>query len=173
MAVALRPSIVVMDIHMPRQDGLQATRQIRDAAPDTVIAVVTAHKDPDWVSRAARAGASAFIPKDGSLVEMIDVLRRVRPGPMLVSPSALKRGSLTGSGTVRDNVPNLTSRELEVLTYLGQGMAAKGIAMVLGITLHTCRGYIKSLHTKLGVNSQLEAVIKAQSLGLIGSSHEN
>ena len=59
-----------------------------------------------------------------------------------------------------------------MLRYLGEGMAAKGIARVLGITLHTCRGYIKSLHAKLGVNSQLEAVIKAQTLGLIGTSHD-
>ena len=169
LATALRPTIVVMDIQMPRQDGLQATRRIRDAVPETVIAVVTAHKDPDWVSRAAQAGASAFIPKDGSLADMIDVLRRVRPGQMLVAPSAFKSLSPV-SAAPRENVPALTQRELEVLTYLGQGMAAKGIARVLGITLHTCRGYIKSLHAKLGVNSQLEAVIKAQNLGLIGTS---
>jgi DNA-binding NarL/FixJ family response regulator len=172
MASALRPSIVVMDIQMPRQDGLQATRQIRDLAPDTVIAVVTAHRDPDWVSRAAQAGASAFIPKDGSLSEMIEVLRRVRLGQMLVAPSAFKQRPTNQSDFPREAAPTLTSRELEVLTYLGQGMAAKGIAKVLGITLHTCRGYIKSLHAKLGVSSQLEAVIKAQNLGLIGSAEE-
>lgn len=170
LAAALRPTLVVMDIQMPRQDGLQATRRIREAAPDTVIAVITAHKDPDWVSRAAQAGASAFIPKDGSLKDMIDVLRRVRPGQMLVAPSAFKNWSASASEAPRENVPVLTQRELEVLTYLGQGVAAKGIARILGITLHTCRGYIKSLHAKLGVNSQLEAVIKAQNLGLIGST---
>jgi len=59
-----------------------------------------------------------------------------------------------------------------VLRYLGKGLPAKGIADVLGITLHTCRGYLKSLHNKLGVRSQLEAVIKAQNLGLIGAPDE-
>jgi DNA-binding CsgD family transcriptional regulator len=56
-----------------------------------------------------------------------------------------------------------------VLAYLGQAMPARGIARVLGISLHTCRGYLKSIHAKLGVSSQLEAVIKAKALGLIGT----
>ena len=81
MAADLHPDIVVMDIQMPREDGLSATRRIREVAPDAVIAVVTAHRDPDWVVRAAQAGASAFIPKNGSLAEMLDVLGRVRAGP--------------------------------------------------------------------------------------------
>jgi DNA-binding NarL/FixJ family response regulator len=171
-AERLRPSVVVMDIQMPRQDGLMATRRIREVAPDTVIAVVTAHRDPEWVSRAAQAGASAFIPKDGSLLEMIDVLTRVRQGQMLVAPSTFRGTPVRSRDTEEQAVPALTQREMEVLTYLGQGMQAKGIARVLGITLHTCRGYIKSLHNKFGVSSQLETVIKAQKLGLIGSPDE-
>ena len=88
----LKPNIVIMDIQMPRQDGLAATRKIREVSPNSVIAVVTAYRDPEWISRAAQAGASAFIPKNGSLVEMIDVLRRVRQGQMLVAPSAFNGG---------------------------------------------------------------------------------
>jgi DNA-binding NarL/FixJ family response regulator len=172
MAAELRPTVVVMDIQMPRQDGLVAARRIREVAPETVIAVVTAHRDPEWVSRAAQAGASAFIPKDGSLLEMIDVLSRVRQGQMLVAPSTFRGTPVRAAATEQQDVPALTQRELEVLTYLGQGMQAKGIARVLGITLHTCRGYIKSLHSKFGVSTQLETVIKAQHLGLIGSPDE-
>jgi len=171
-AADLRPSIVVMDIQMPGQDGLAATRRIREVAPESVIAVVTAHSDPEWISRAAQAGASAFIPKDGSLKEMIDILRRIGPGQMLVASSTFKGPPTRSSLPPAQEGPALTQRELDVLRYLGKGLPAKGIADVLGITLHTCRGYLKSLHSKLGVRSQLEAVIKAQNLGLIGAPDE-
>ncbi len=168
MAAALQPDIVVMDIQMPGEDGLVATRRIRAAVPDAVVAVLTAHRDPDWVVRATQAGASAFIPKDGSLTEMLDVLARVRPGQMLIAPSTF---APAGPATTRHQhaaTPTLTRREQEVLECLGRGMPVKAVARVLGITPDTCRGYVKSLHAKLGVRSQLEAVIKAQELGLLG-----
>ena len=158
-----------MDIQMPRQDGLLATRRIREALPEIIVVVVTAYRDPSWISRAAQAGASGFIPKNGSLTEMISVLRRVRAGQMLVAPSAFKGGPALAPQPVTEVRPVLTARELEVLTYLGQGMATSGISSVMGISVHTCRGYMKTLHFKLGVSTQLEAVIKAKSLGLIDS----
>ncbi|MGY1692294.1 response regulator transcription factor [Geodermatophilus sp. SYSU D01105] len=174
MAGDLQPDIVVMDIEMPRQDGLSATRRLREVAPDAVVAVVTAHRDPEWVVRATQAGASAFIPKDGSLAEMIDVLTRVQGGQMLVAPSTFSAGAVPGGRPVPVNEPrpNLTRREQEVLDCLGRGMQVKAIARVLGITLETCRGYVKSLHVKLGVRSQLEAVVKAQQLGLLSPAPE-
>ena len=169
-AAELQPDIVVMDIEMPRQDGLQATRRIREVAPDTVIAVVTGHNDPTWISRAAQAGASAFIPKGGSLTEMIDILGRVCHGQMIVAPSTFDAGLSVPQQADRTPAPLLTPRELEVLAYLGKGMSVHSISQVLGISLNTCRGHVKSLHAKLGASSQLEAVIKAQNLGLIGTT---
>lgn len=171
MARDLHPDVVVMDIQMPRQDGLAATRRIREVAPDAVVAVVTAHREPDWVVRAAQAGASAFIPKDGSLAEMLDVLGRVQPGQMLVAPSTFAGSSGTDLAARRppaERAPRLTRREREVLDCLAEGMQVKSIARVLGITQETCRGYVKGLHAKLSARSQLEAVVKAQHLGLLG-----
>ena len=170
LAAQLRPSIVIMDIQMPGQDGLMATRRIREVAPDTLIAVVTAHRDHEWISRAAQAGASAFIPKNGSLEEMLDVLQRVARGRLIVASSAYKGEPALTPQPSTTAAPTLTPRELEVLAYLGQGMPARGIARVLGISLHTCRGYLKSVYAKLGVSSQLEAVITARNLGLIEST---
>jgi DNA-binding NarL/FixJ family response regulator len=170
MVCELQPDVVVMDIEMPHQDGLAATRRIREVAPRTVVAVVTAHRDPEWVVRASQAGASAFIPKDGSLAEMIEILGRVHAGQMLVAPStfASDAPSLPRQRSASSR-PSLTRREQEVLDCLGKGMQVKAIARVLGITLETCRGYVKSLHAKLGARSQLEAVVKAQQLGLLAA----
>src|SRR5206468_10971222 len=125
-----------------------------------------------WVVRAAQAGASAFIPKDGSLSEMIDVLTRAHAGQMLVAPSTFA-GTWDSTAPPREASglrPRLTRREQEVLDCLGAGMHVKAIGRVLGITPETCRGYVKTLHVKLGVRSQLEAVIKAQQLRLLSTA---
>jgi DNA-binding NarL/FixJ family response regulator len=167
MAQDLQPDILVMDIEMPRQDGLSATRRIREVSPKAVIVVVTAHRDPEWVVRATQSGASAFVPKNGSLSEMLDVLRRAQQGGMLVAPSAFSLGVAAAAVQSRSAVPTLTQRERDVLACLGRGMAPKAISRVLGISINTCRGYVKSLLAKLEVNSQLEAVVKAQELGLL------
>jgi DNA-binding NarL/FixJ family response regulator len=169
MAQDLQPDVVVMDLQMPRHDGLTATRRVREVAPLTVVAAVSDHRDPEWVVRATQAGASAFIPKDCSLAEMLDTLTRVRAGQMLIAPSTFSSAPTHGTrpAPVSEVPLQLTRREREVLDCLGAGMQVKAIARVLGITLQTCRGYVKSLHAKLGVRSQLEAVVRAQELGLL------
>lgn len=86
LVAQLRPSIVLMDIQMPEQDGLIATRRIREVAPDTLIAVITAHRDQQWISLAAQAGASAFVPKNGSLQELLEILQQVERGRLIVRP---------------------------------------------------------------------------------------
>jgi DNA-binding NarL/FixJ family response regulator len=88
---------------------------------------------------------------------------------MLIAPSTFSSAPTHGTrpAPVSEVPLQLTRREREVLECLGAGMQVKAIARVLGITLQTCRGYVKSLHAKLGVRSQLEAVVKAQQLGLL------
>ncbi len=169
MAGRLQPDVVVMDIEMPTEDGIVATRQIRQVAPKSVIAVVTAHNTGEWVFRAAQAGASAFISKDGSMKDMIGTLRQARQGQMLVANSAFAPAVPNAAGPATGGAPAMRPRELEVLQFLGQGLPAKEIASILGISMHTCRGYVKSLLGKLQVSTQLEAVIKAQQLGLLPS----
>jgi DNA-binding NarL/FixJ family response regulator len=161
-----RPDLVVMDIQLGRDNGLEAARRIRAAAPDVVIVVVSAHRDPTWVVRAAQAGVSAFAPKTGSLSEMLSVLRSARNGGMLIAPSLFNAAAavIPESGGL---VEKLTGREREVLILMGRGMGVSAIARLLAISVHTCRGYVKSIHAKLDVRSQLEAVVKAQRLGLI------
>ena len=165
-AAELSPSVVVMDILMPGTDGLAATRRLRAASPGTAVAVVTAHLDGEWVARAAQAGASAFIPKTGSLAEMISMLKEAKPGRMSVAPSMTRAHSVKltpGQGLPQQ----LTVRELEALGYIGQGLPAKSIARVMGISVHTCRGYIKGVYAKLEVSTQIEAVNRARQLQLL------
>ncbi len=165
--VLLQPDVVVMDVGLPGKDGLWATRQIRERCPGVVVAVLTAFHDPVWVVRAAQAGASAFAPKDGSLTELLDVLRRVQPGQMTVAPSAFGARSSESASERQPTCPVLTPREHDVLACLGRGLPVKSVARVLGISVETCRGYVKALHVKLDANSQLEVVVRAQELGLL------
>lgn len=161
-----RPDMVVMDIQLGEESGLDATRRIRTASPETTVVIVSAHRDPNWVVRAAQAGASAFVPKSGSLDEMLAVLREVRQGSMLVSASMFTAAP-TAARVTDPGAASLTVREAEVLTLMGKGLAPAAIARKLGITVNTCRGYVKAIHAKLGVRSQLEAVVKAHRLGII------
>jgi DNA-binding NarL/FixJ family response regulator len=162
----LRPDLVVMDIQLGPDSGLNAARAIRTALPDAIVVVVSAHDGPEWVVRAARAGANAFVPKTGSLPQMLATLRRARPGSTLVAPSLF--GVLPRTPPDAADAPEkLTARELEVLGLMGQGMAPDAIAHLLNIRVNTCRSYVKTIHARLGVRSQLEAVVEAHRLGLI------
>lgn len=162
-----KPDLVVMDIKLGRHNGLDVARQIRDVLPDAVIVVVSAHREAEWVVRAAQAGASAFAPKSGSLDEMLTILRQASHGLMLVSPSTF-HDIPRAEPTAAAGVEPLSAREQEVLELMGRALAPQEIAPLLNISVHTCRGYVKSIHAKLQVRSQLEAVVKAQRLGLIG-----
>lgn len=169
MAMQLQPDIVVMDIELDQESGLDVTRRLREALPDIVVVVVTAHRDADWVVRAAQAGASAFAPKSGSLDEMLTILRDARSGSMMVA-SSMFSGTAHKRSVDDPGAASLTAREREVLTLLGKGLAPVAVGRLLGITTNTARGYVKSIHAKLGVRSQLEAVLKAQRLGIIESA---
>jgi len=165
----LQPDVVTLDLDLPAQDGLSAARRIRAVAPQSVIAVVTGYRDFAWVVRSAEAGASAYISKYGTLAELLDVLSRARPGQMIVAPSAFDCGPAPPPAyhTTQAPRPALTRRERDVLDRLHRGMQAKAIADDLGITHVTCRSSMKSLYVKLGARSQLEAVVRAQELGLV------
>jgi DNA-binding NarL/FixJ family response regulator len=163
---SFRPDLVVMDYQLGDGDGVAATAEIVTRHPGTRVIVLTAHADSDLMRRAAEAGACCLLPKDGSLPDLLNALRSARPGGFVVHPALLK--SLVVRDVVQaEYVPPLSRRENDVLRMLSLGMDARAIAEHLGISVNTCRGYVKSLLAKLGAHSQLEAVAIANRRGLI------
>ena len=168
VAVArLRPDVVLMDVHLPDRDGISTTAELVRDDPDLKVLILTAHASLADVERAAAAGASGFLAKDGSLTEVLGGLRTARRGSLILPDGLLDRLSAVGEGDPAMDHWQLTPRELEVLRLLGHGRDPRGIAKDLGVSLNTCRGYVKAVLAKLGVHSQLEAVVVATRAGLI------
>ena len=169
---ALRPDLVLMDVRMGDGDGIAATAQLTLLYPELRVVVLTAHTDSALMQRAADAGACALLPKDGSLPDMLEALRSSRRGGLVVHPTLLK-ALVTSRPTRSHYQPQLTRRERDVLGLLADGLDARAAARSLGISVNTCRGYVKSLLLKLDAHTQLEAVVTATNLGLVsvGSHH--
>jgi len=165
-AQALRPDVVVMDVHLGDGDGVAATAELTEVLPDLRVVILSAHLDAAVVQSAAEAGASAVLTKDGSLCDLLHAVRTCTRGHMLVNRQVLAMRSAVPAqaGSVRQP---LTPREQEVLQMLGSGAGVHLIARELGISLGTCRGHVKSVLTKLGAHSQLEAVVLAMQQRLI------
>ena len=151
-----------MDLHFATSavDGIDAAAQIRQTSPSTQVVVLTGHADRTVLCRAAEAGACSLVPKDGSLPELMGAIRAAGPGAMVVHPRLLR--SLMTEPAETPDPPRLSRREIDVLGMLSLGMGTRSISDHLGISLHTCRGYVKSLLVKLDAHSQLEAVAERQ-----------
>jgi DNA-binding NarL/FixJ family response regulator len=164
---SLRPDLVVMDYEFTGEsrDGVVATATITARHPGTHVVVLTGHADANLVRRAAAAGASSLMPKDGSLSELLAALQVTGQAGLLVHPGLLRAGDGHGEETATSNP--LSPRERDVLAMLAMGLGATAISTHLGISTNTCRGYIKSLLWKLDAHSQLEAVAIARRQGLV------
>jgi DNA-binding NarL/FixJ family response regulator len=166
MVEELRPDVVIMDVRLGDGDGIAATAELTERHPELRVLILTAHVDQLLLRRAAAANACALLPKDGDLASMLDALRTARRGGFTVHPRLLHR--LVGRPRSPEHrKPSLTPRELDVLKLLATGLEARLIAREMGISVHTCRGHVKSLLAKLEAHSQLEAVAKAVRHGLI------
>lgn len=165
MVAELQPDVVLMDLELPGRDGITVTGELTSRYPDLKVLILTAHAGSGELSRAGAAGACGFLAKDGSLDEVLDALRSAHCGSLLL-PSGVAAGFAQVPAPRGEEI-GLTPRELEVLRLLGQGRDPRAIARELGVSLYTCRGYVKSVLAKLDVHSQLEAVVVASRSGLI------
>ena len=172
LARCASPDVVLLDIHLPDGDGIDAMERIGDACPNARILILTGHTDVEVLARAAAAGASGFLPKESSIGSVIGAIRSAQTGEMHVEGAMLaailgRVSSASAPQRLNAEAPVLTPREHDVLRLMGQGMDPHAIAVSLRISLHTCRGYQKAIMAKLQAHSQLEAVVVATRRGLL------
>ena len=163
-----KPDVVLMDLDMPGTDGIEATRLIRDAAPDAKVVLLTGVERPDAIAEALAAGACGYVPKSRAVDEVLDVVRRAAAGEIVMPASDLASvlGQLRGNLAGEHGLDRVTPRETQVLRALASGETAAQIAASLGISTFTVHSHVKSILAKLGVHSKIEAVTLAWRHGL-------
>jgi DNA-binding NarL/FixJ family response regulator len=176
MAKKLRPAVVLMDIAMPLLNGLEATRQILKAVPTTKILMLSAHSDDAYVKNAIESGAMGFLLKQTSTHDVCRAIREVQKGKMFFSPSISKRldhqnkKSTDRAGLLKKKVPQLTSREMEVLQLIAEGNANKETASELGIGIKTVEKHREHLMQKLDIHDTAGLTRYAIGAGIIESN---
>ena len=160
------PDVVLMDVRMPKQNGIEACASIKEAAPGARIIMLTVSDDEGDLYDAVKSGASGYLLKDSSIDEVSQAIRVVADGQSLISPSMaikLLDEFKQMSRTDRQQVPSprLTDRELEVLKLVAQGLNNREIAKRLFISENTVKNHVRNILEKLQLHSRMEAVMYA------------
>lgn len=163
-ARALRPDVVLMDISLPNQDGIEATRQIRAGQPETQVVILTMFADGSTLQQAIRAGAAGYLVKDCTTAEIIAMVRAVAAGEVAIS-RGVARSMLGVDGRARE--PVLTERETEVLQELAQGATTAQAAARLFISQKTVRNHLASIYEKMDARDRTQAVLQGLRMGII------
>jgi DNA-binding NarL/FixJ family response regulator len=168
-AVELRPDVVLMDLRMPGGGGVEATRRLRDARPETRVLVLTMHEDDDSVFAALRAGARGYLLKGSDEEDILRAIRSVAAGEAIFGPAIAAR-LVSYFGVERPApFPGLTPRERTILALLAEGRSNQSIAGELTLSLKTVRNNVSSIFTKLQVPDRAQAIVKARAAGLGGA----
>jgi DNA-binding NarL/FixJ family response regulator len=163
-----RPDVVVMDLQMPSMDGVEATRRLATAVPNTAVLVLTMFEDDEAVFAAMRAGARGYLLKGAGQDEILAAIRSVVAGQVVIGPGVAARliGYLTDPPRQEVPFPELTPREREILDLMAQGRNNAAIAERLALAPKTVGNHISAIFAKLRVASRAEAVLRARDGGL-------
>jgi DNA-binding NarL/FixJ family response regulator len=167
LARELRPDVVLMDLVMPRMDGIAATRAIRAELPDIEVIALTSVLEDASVIEAVRAGAIGYLLKDTRLADLSRSIRAAAAGQVQLSPQAAARLVREVRAPEPETTEALTEREVEVLRRLARGQANKEIARDLAIAEKTVKAHVSSILGKLGLQSRTQAALYAGRTGLV------
>ncbi len=163
----LRPDVVVMDIAMPRTNGLDATRVIVGECPETRVLALSAHEDAEHVIPILEAGAIGYLPKTVGLNQLLEAIRSASRGISVLPPPIASIVVRHISGGQKPEGEVLTSRELEILRLVASGLTNEQIAHRLNLSLRTVEAHLTHIYTKLNVSSRTEAALVAERKGWI------
>jgi DNA-binding NarL/FixJ family response regulator len=168
----LRPDVIVLDVNMPKLNGIEATKRIKAEQPQTKILILTAYDYDQYIFALLEAGAAGYMLKDISSSELIAAIRAVHRGDNVLHPQValkvMQRFRNPGKPGEGHPAEQLTDRELEVLKLAAQGKSNKEIAESLVLSVRTIEAHLGNVFNKLGVGSRTEAVILALKKGWVG-----
>ncbi|MCR5503976.1 MAG: response regulator transcription factor [Elusimicrobiaceae bacterium] len=172
LAKKLKPDVILMDIKLPKMDGITATRLIKKSMPEINILMLSSFEDEAHVMDAVQAGANGYLSKMLPAAELVNSIRTFTTEGLMI-PQQMMGKLLQGLRKMGEpNAPTqamLTKTEVKVLDMLGSGLSNKELAMELNCSVKTIKNHLNSAFHKLGVTSRTEAVVKAIKLGIISS----